>query len=90
MQRDRLLYPCYFNSALPRREGRRVPRSLAVEHPTIKDIEKATKKLGLACRVEEASHPHYWIEGEGRVAVDWEGSKEDLIRNVAKRLSRGA
>jgi signal recognition particle subunit SRP19 len=90
MQRDRLLYPCYFDRALRRVGGRRVPLSLAVEHPTTRDIEKATKKLGLACRVEEASHPRYWIESEGRVAVTWEGSKEDLIRRVAKRLPGSA
>jgi signal recognition particle subunit SRP19 len=90
MQRDRLLYPCYFDSALPRGEGRRVPRTMAVEHPATRDIEKAAKKLGLSCRVEEASHPRHWNENEGRVAVTWEGSKEDLIRKVAERLSRGA
>lgn len=87
MQRDRLLYPCYFNVAFRRGDGRRVPRSLAVEHPTSGDIEKAAKKLGLACRVEEASHPRYWTEREGRVAIVWEGSKEDLIKKIARRLS---
>jgi len=90
MQRDRLLYPCYFDSTCGRGDGRRVPRSLAVEHPTTRDIEKAAKKLGLSCRVEEASHPHHWNEKEGRVAVAWEGSKEDLVRKIAGRLSGGA
>jgi signal recognition particle subunit SRP19 len=87
MQRDRLLYPCYFNVAFRRDGGRRVPRSHAVEHPTVGDIEKAAKKLGLACRVEGASHPRYWTEREGRVAVVWEGSKEDLMKKIARRLS---
>ncbi|MDG6257627.1 MAG: signal recognition particle subunit SRP19/SEC65 family protein [Methanomicrobiaceae archaeon] len=90
MQRDRLLYPCYFDRALRRSEGRRVHRTMAVEHPALKDIEKAAKKLGLSCRVEEASHPRHWNAKEGRVAVAWEGPKEELIRRVAATLSRGA
>ncbi|WP_243670550.1 hypothetical protein [Methanoculleus chikugoensis] len=39
-------------------------------------------------RVEEHHHPPArWAEHEGRIVVEWAGSKEDLIRKVASGLA---
>ena len=81
MKNERILYPCYFNAALMRQEGRRVSRSRAVKEPTLADIEKAAKKSGLTCRPEQKHHPAYWWKKEGRLVVNWDKSKEQARKN---------
>ena len=86
VQGERILYPCYFNAAYSRAEGRRVPRSLSAKAPVLADIERALDKLAITYRAEEHHHPEHWIRREGRVVVEWTQSKEALIKKVAQRL----
>jgi len=81
---ERILYPCYFNATLSLREGRRVPRSLGSKGANASDIERALKRLGIACHIEEKSHPMQWSRHEGRVIAQWTGKKGLLIKKVAK------
>ncbi len=81
-----ILYPCYFNAAYSRAEGRRVPRSLGVKAPVLTDLERALKKAGIAFRVEDKHHPAYWARREGRLIVVWKEKKELLIRKVAQKM----
>jgi len=85
-QGERILYPCYFNAAYSRAEGRRVPRNLGIKGPALTDLERVVRKLGLTFRAEEHHHPQHWIRHEGRLVVAWTGSKEELIRKVAQKL----
>ncbi|GAB7014813.1 signal recognition particle subunit SRP19/SEC65 family protein [Methanogenium cariaci] len=87
MNPERTLYPCYFDSALTRSQGRRIPREMARESPQIRAIHKAAKKAGLSARIDEkTSHPAYWWKQDGRVIVDWKGSKEELMKKIAQKL----
>ncbi len=86
MENERVLYPCYFNASLQRRQGRRVPLGLAQKGTTMQDLERALKRAGLRFRLETASHPAYWYRHEGRAMVAWTGSKEALLRRVAAAL----
>ena len=88
MSAERILYPCYFDGTLQRREGRRVSRNLGVKSPDLPAIETALLKMKVPYRVEAHHHPAWWAEREGRVAVEWKGSKEDLIRKVAREIGR--
>jgi len=81
-----ILYPCYFNAAYSRAEGRRVPRSLAVKGPGAGDLERALKRLGIACEAQEQQHPAHWARHEGRVIATWTGKKEALIKKVARAM----
>ena len=81
---ERILYPCYFDAGLERSSGRRVPAKLAVKAPTLQDLERALKREHLRFRAEEKNHPAQWHRREGRVVVTWEGSKEELLRRVAR------
>jgi signal recognition particle subunit SRP19 len=81
-----ILYPCYFNSAYTRAEGRRVPRSLGSKGPVLTDIERALKKAGIRFRIEEHSHPAHWARREGRIVAAWPDKKGQLIRKVAQKL----
>jgi signal recognition particle subunit SRP19 len=81
-----ILYPCYFNAALPRRQGRKVPRQNGAKGPSLSDVERALKKLRIRFRPEDQHHPAHWMRKEGRVVVEWKEAKGALIRNVAKQM----
>lgn len=81
-----ILYPCYFNTALSREEGRRVPHTLGAKGPNAGDIERALKRLGIACQTEEHHHPAHWARHEGRVIATWTGKKGALIKKVARAM----
>ena len=81
-----ILYPCYFNAAYSRAEGRKVPRSLGAKGPVLTDIERALDKAGVTYRVEEHSHPAHWARREGRVVAAWGKKKAELMRLVAGKL----
>lgn len=85
----RYLYPCYFNADLTRSAGRRVAKTLAVSSPNLAQVARAAKQCGLAVLDEERDvmHPGHWFSSEGRLPVEYEGSKEELLRVVAHKLS---
>jgi len=89
MKGDRILYPCYFNAALKRNEGRRVAISSAVRDPTIADLERAVKRTGLRFRIEQKHYPSRWWVKEGRILVEWTESKEKLVKKVATHFATG-
>jgi signal recognition particle subunit SRP19 len=86
MEKDRVLYPCYFNAALGRTQGRRVPLGLAQKGVTMQDLERALKRAGVRYRIEPGSHPAYWHRRDGRAVVAWNESTEALLRRVAAAL----
>jgi signal recognition particle subunit SRP19 len=81
-----ILYPCYFNAAYTRRQGRRVSLNFAKKAPAINDIERALKHLGVTFRIEDHHHPGHWMRHEGRAVVAWQAGKEALIKKVVQRL----
>ena len=89
MAEDRpiVLYPAYFDLKRSRQEGRRVPKSLAVDGPTAEEIEKAAKALGLSPKVEpDTAFPSSHWRKEGRVLVKAEYYKTSVIKKVAERI----
>jgi len=86
MKGELLFYPCYFDATLSRRKGRRVPVSLAVPKPTLQDLERAARRLGLSCEHDTRSHPAHWFERGGCLVVRTEISKATLLKRIAARL----
>ena len=84
----RTIYPCYFDVSLTRKEGRRVAKSEAVPQPNLSRIARAAKSAGLTVAEEDASnsHPARWFAREGRLVVDFAGSKEELLHKIASAL----
>lgn len=83
---QRVLYPCYFDEKLTRKEGRRVSRGLAVTNPTTSAVMRAVRSLGLKPAPETKPHPARWYTDEGRVLVEFSGSKEELLKKIAEKL----
>jgi len=82
-----VLWPLYFDARRSREEGRRVPRHLAVEGPSVEEIARAAKAAGYQVEVDlEARHPSTWFEERGRVIVFSDEPKTAVIRRVAVKL----
>lgn len=84
----RTIYPCYFDVSLTRKEGRRVAKSEAVPQPNLQRLSRAAKAAGLAVAEENtsASHPARWFAKEGRLVIEYAGSKEELLHKIAAAL----
>lgn len=84
-----VIWPAYFDQTKTRRNGRRVPRNLGVQHPKIIEIQTALEKLGIEYKIKlDAVYPKTpWLE-TGIIMVEKTGSKEQVIRKIAKQLQK--
>jgi signal recognition particle subunit SRP19 len=82
-----IIWPAYFDQDKTRKKGRRVPKSLAVQHPKIVEVKMAVERLGLKHEfAPEAGYPKTpWLK-TGMIMVEKKGSKEQIIRKIAKQL----
>ena len=81
------VWPQYIDKNLSLSEGRKIAKNDCVSEPTVKDIETALKRLNLKYSVQkEFSYPGKWYEKSGRVLVEWEGTKLDLIREISLKI----
>ena len=84
-----IIWPAYFDQTKTRKDGRRVEKSLAVQHPKIDEITLAVQKLGLKHElVTDSGYPKMpWVK-TGMVLVEKQGSKEQVIRRIAGQLPK--
>ncbi|MBE6495689.1 MAG: signal recognition particle protein Srp19 [Methanobrevibacter thaueri] len=81
------IWPQYLNKNLTLNEGRKISKEDCVKDPTINDIERALKRLNLPHSIQkESSYPGKWYEKSGRVLVEWEGTKLELIRTISLEI----
>ena len=82
-----IIWPAYFDQTRTRKQGRRVPKSLAVQSPKAEEITEAVRKLGLKPEVAaEAGYPKTPWAKTGKIMVEKKGSKEQTIKKIAKQL----
>lgn len=77
----------YFDSALKRREGRRVPLSSATRSPTIQELLDACQRIGLKPSPQVAMHPRSLGRESGYVAVAKAGTKRSMVMKIARELA---
>ena len=83
------IWPQYMNRNLSLNEGRKISLEDSVKDPTINDIERALTRLNLPHNVQkEFSYPGKWYEKSGRVLVEWEGTKLELIREISLEIKK--
>ena len=83
-----VIWPVYFDKSVSKLEGRKISKKNAVEKPSIEDIVKAAKSLGLNPVLEkDVAHPSRYWKKEGRVLIDKKDSKTKLLNKIANRLS---
>ncbi len=80
---ENVLWPAYFDASLTRSEGRRVPRELAVEEPTVDEIADAVQQVGYDAVIERDKTYSREYEARGRVLVKGaEDTKNDLVQAI--------
>jgi signal recognition particle subunit SRP19 len=82
-----IVWPTYFDSAKTRKEGRRVPKNMAVPSPMITEMKDAADKLHLSCElVTDVAYPRTpWLKS-GMILVEKKQSKEKTMEEIAKQL----
>ena len=82
-----IIWPAYFDQARTRSEGRRVPKSLALQSPKILEVQEAAQKLGLDFEVvaDKGYSKVPWVKA-GMLLVEKKESKEQVINRIAKQL----
>ena len=84
-----IIWPEYFDINLTRKEGRRVPKKMAVSSPSSDDLFRACNKLKLSPELEtDKSFPRQWYAGKGRVKINGKYPKTTAIKHIAKRLKK--
>jgi len=83
-----VLWPVYFDSNKTRREGRRVPKKLAIPSPKLEEIQKAAKRMGLRPEiVPDAVYPSSPWQKTGLLIIPKKDSKVETLRKIAEELS---
>lgn len=81
------IWPQYLNKDLTLNEGRKVSKEIAVSSPTMAEIERALKRLGFTYNVQkERSYPGKWYEKSGRVLVEYDKTKLELIKEISLKI----
>lgn len=81
------IWPQYMNKNLSLSQGRKISKEDAVSDPTLSEIERALKRLGFTYTVDKnRAYPGKWYEKSGRVLVEYDKSKLELIREVSQKI----
>ena len=84
-----MVWPQYINKNLSLSEGRKVSKEIAVADPTLNDIERALKRMGLSMSVQkEKSYPGKWYEKSGRILVESDLKKLDLLKSICEEIKK--
>ena len=82
-----MIWPQYLDRNLTLSEGRKVSKENAVAEPTLSEIERALKRLGLNYELEkDKAYPGKWYEKSGRALVEWDGTKLELLKEVSLKI----
>jgi signal recognition particle subunit SRP19 len=86
-QERNIIWPAYFDSTRTRKDGRRIPKNMAVPLPKVLEVKEAADRLGLPSElvadVGYAKSP--WLK-TGMVFIKKKGSKNQTILLIAKQL----
>jgi signal recognition particle subunit SRP19 len=89
-QQDKIIvWPAYFDSTKSRKDGRRVPKNIAVPFPKIGEVKDAAEKLGLPYELvaDSGYSKTPWMK-TGMVLVKKKGSKVQVIFSIAKQICK--
>ena len=82
-----VIWPQYLNKNLTLNEGRKIAKKDCVSEPTLQEIERGIKRLGYSYNVQkEVSYPGKWYEKSGRVLVEYDKSKLELIKEISLKI----
>lgn len=82
-----IIWQTYFDLSKTRKEGRRVPKNLAVSFPKILELKDAVEKLGFEYELvmDAAYSKTPWMK-TGMILIRKTENKEEIIKKIAKQL----
>ncbi len=81
------IWPANIDSTKTVKEGRKIPKNIAVNIPKLREISRAATKLGLNPEVEkDKSYPKSWWESSGRVMVDKKQPKREILIKISNTI----
>ena len=82
-----IIWPAYFDQTKTRKNGRRIPKNMAVPSPKIEEIHEAAGKLGLKNEVVATTgYPKTPWQKTGSILVEKKSPKEQILKKLAKQL----
>jgi len=90
-----IIWPSYLDKGLSKKNGRKLPKNLSLDHPKYDEIKKALESIGLNYEGEKSSrYPKDQGHDErisGRFIVEKKYSKNEILKKISKeiRKSRG-
>ncbi len=83
-----IIWLSYLDPSLPRRLGRRIAKNQLPGKISMGDILRACESLGLKCEVlEDKRYPRTWYMARGAVAIEYDGGKTQLLRELVRAIS---
>jgi signal recognition particle subunit SRP19 len=85
-----ILWLDYFNKNLTKRKGRKIPKDTAIYDPTIEELTKASKRLGLIFTEEDinsnAKYPRRSFVRSGYLMIPKTEKKSNLLNQIVKKM----
>ena len=83
-----IIWTMYFDAALSRSKGRRVPLKLAVKNPTQEILVRSLQRLGWQYETLDKSHPAAWWRKKASILVKppKKIKKTEAIRLIAQHI----
>ena len=90
--KDYVVWPSYFDKNLSKKDGRKLPKNLALDHPKFDEIKKALGSIGINHQIEKNSkYPKEQGKEErnlGRFIVEKKFSKNEILRKISKEMRK--
>lgn len=86
-QKKTILWPVYFDSSKTRKEGRKVPKNVAVLNPSLAELQQVAEHLGLKPEGDgNAAHPAIPWQKTGRIWIENKETKMQILMKTAKEI----
>ncbi|AEF97240.1 signal recognition particle subunit SRP19/SEC65 family protein [Methanotorris igneus] len=80
-----IIWPNYIDKNKSRKEGRKVPKDIAIENPKLKEIEAALKKMGYNVKVyRDKCYPREHWRICGCIEVDAKAPKLQFLKKLCE------
>lgn len=85
-----IIWPQYFDADRTVKEGRRIPKELAISKPTVNDLFLAAQRLKLEVEADtSAKYPRSTWDAPGLILVDTKGMKKNtFLKKFAPAVQR--
>jgi len=90
--KDYVIWPSYLDKNLSKKDGRKLPKNLALDRPKFDEIKKALESIGINHQIEKNSkYPKEQGKDErnlGRFLVEKKFSKNEILKKISKEIRK--